>query len=190
MDASTSEQREELDGLVARIVRRDRRAFARLYELTRARLYGTALRLLRRTDLAEEVLHDAYIKIWSSAAMYRSGSGSPLGWMITITRHLALDRLRRLGREVGLEPGEDGDDPLERLTEPVMPVAEGLAGFGRRRLRECLEQLEAEPRRCIVLAFVDGFSHDELVTRLGRPLGTVKSWIRRGLLELRECLGA
>jgi RNA polymerase sigma-70 factor (ECF subfamily) len=122
--------------------------------------------------------------------MYRSSGGSPLGWMITITRHLALDRLRRLGREVALEPIDADDDPLERLMEPVMPVADGLAGFGARRLRACLERLEVEPRRCIVLAFVDGFSHDELATRLGRPLGTVKSWIRRGLLELRECLGA
>jgi RNA polymerase sigma-70 factor (ECF subfamily) len=168
----------------------DRAALGELYAQTSPRLFAVAVRLMRRHDLAEEVLHDSFLRAWARAGSYDPGRGPAEAWLLTLVRHAAFDRLRRQGREVALEDvdagGEGGDaaaaaeagDPVELLALS----ADGQA------LARCLGDLEAEPRRCILLAYWHGYSHEELARLLGRPLGTVKSWVRRSLLRLRVCL--
>lgn len=147
-------------------------------------LYAVALRLLRRPELAQDAVHDAFVQIWERAASFDSARGSARGWLIAIVRYRSLDMLRRLGRrQDDLDVDEivlaDPDaDPSERLG-----LSEDAA-----RLRRCLDGLSLQARQCILLAHVRGYTHDELAVRLERPVGTVKSWIRRGLAMLRICL--
>lgn len=174
-----------LAGLLAACARREREAFERLYRETSAKLFGVAVRILRREDWAEEVLQDCYLRIWDHAGEYRAGLAAPMTWMTSIVRNRCLDQLRRPRLEVidedgalieAAESGEPG--PLAEL--------ERYAAAGA--LRRCLEALEARQRQAIALAYYDGLSHSELAAHLREPLGTVKTWIRRGLLRLKTCL--
>src|SRR6266436_3454409 len=158
-------------------------ALKRLYELESRRLYGIALRIVRRPEMAADVLQEAFIQIWQNAAAFSSERGGGAAWLTGIVRFRALDAVRKLGREVL------SDDPAlgEEAREPdVIEKLDALAEANA--LRRCLKLLDSEQRRCIVLAFVEGLSHSEVAERIQAPLGTVKSWIRRGLLSLRRCL--
>lgn len=176
-----------LAGLLEACARRERAAFERLYRATAAKLFGVAVRIVRREDWAEEVLQDCYLRIWSHAPEYRAGLAAPMTWMTSIVRNRCLDWLRRPRLEVidvdgsliaAAASGEP--EPFERLAG----AAEASA------VRRCLEALEAKQRQAIALAFYDGLSHSELAAQLREPLGTVKTWIRRGLLRLKSCLEA
>lgn len=162
----------------------DRAAFADLYVETRAKLYGVILRILKRNDLSDEVLQDVYLSIWHHAGSYRPGKGTPMTWMISIARNRALDRLRRDRGDVPLDEvghdtwADDGPSPLDNA----------LNNARARILHDCLGELEAKQRACIVLAFVEGYTHAELSSRLETPIGTVKSWIRRSQAKLKDCL--
>jgi RNA polymerase sigma-70 factor (ECF subfamily) len=173
-----------LSALLAQVAAGDRNALAELYSRTSAQLLGLVVRMLHRRDVAEEVLHDAYLRIWHNAATFSPQRGSAMSWMVAIVRNAALDRLRRQRREVPLESLADYDEPS---AEPEGPTAV-LATAERRALADCLGQLEAEQRNCLLLAYYHGLTHEELAQRLARPMGTVKSWIRRSLLRLRQCL--
>lgn len=171
--------------LLADSGRGDERAFARLYELTCGRLHGLALRMLRRADWAEEVVQESYVNIWHHAANYQPGLSAPLTWMTSILRNRCLDWLRRPNLEVADEDDvyalalpDEGPGPLERLE----------ASTDARALAECLKRLEDKQRDTIMLAFFEGLSHSELAERLKLPLGTVKSWVRRGMDKLKTCL--
>jgi RNA polymerase sigma-70 factor (ECF subfamily) len=178
---------EDLAPLVQRTALGDQRAFEQLYRHTSPSLYGVALALMRRRDLAEEVLQEAYVKVWHGADSYRSERGTVSTWMGTIVRRCAIDRLRRQ-KSRGLEqPGEewelledDGPGPLERMLEDA----------DARRLAKCLEHLDPRQRETVRLAFFHGLTHSELAEHLATPLGTVKAWIRRSLDKLRGCLDA
>ena len=174
-----------LDALVAATAAGDRAAFAELYHSTSAKLFGVALRILKRRELAEEVLQEAYLAIWRHAGDYRAEKGSPITWMVTITRHRAIDRHRRnrpetpIDDEVAAEAWADpGPDPLESA----------IQSDALRAISECLSTLERRQRDCILLAFYEGYTHQELAARFDSPLGTVKSWVRRGLIQVKECL--
>lgn len=174
-----------LAALLAACGRGDRGAFARLYRDSSAKLFGVALRILRRRDWAEEVLQDCYVSIWQHASEYHSGLSAPMTWMTTIVRNRCLDRLRKPMPEVSDTDGEmidnmlsDGPGPLEALERSKDAQA----------LARCLQALEARQRQAIALAFYDGLSHAELARHLRQPLGTVKTWVRRGLLRLKACL--
>jgi RNA polymerase sigma-70 factor (ECF subfamily) len=176
-----------LAGLLAACARRDRAAFERLYRETSPKLFGVALRILRREDWAEEVLQDCYVRIWDHARDYREGLAAPMTWMTSIVRNRCLDQLRRPRLEVIDEDGErieaaesEAPGPLERLE----------SGAEADALRRCLEALDARQRQAIALAYYDGLSHSELASHLREPLGTVKTWVRRGLLRLKSCLEA
>lgn len=162
----------------------DRQAFAQLYSETSAKLFGIAIRMLRRSDWAEEVVQDAYVKVWQRAGDYRPDRGSPLAWMATIVRNRALDVLRRKGETAvddvaGSEHwADDAPDPLHQ--------AEASADL--RALLHCLGELPEQQRDCIVMAFYQGYTHEELARRLDSPVGTIKSWVRRGLIRIRSCL--
>ncbi len=161
----------------------DRSAFAQLYTRTSPKLFGLVLRIVRRRDLAEDVLQEAYLRIWDHAADYRPERGAASAWMGRIARNRALDWYRKQSRDpvrAGPEPGPDETRWSELARDQV--DSEG------QQLKDCLAELEAPQRDCILLAFVEGYTHQELALRLERPLGTVKSLIRRGLARLKACI--
>jgi RNA polymerase sigma-70 factor, ECF subfamily len=169
--------------LVEAIGRGSRLSLKRLYDLESSRLYGIALRIVRRPDVASDVLQDAFLQVWQNAKQYSPERGSAEAWLTGIIRFRAIDAVRKLGRELPSDDPALGDavvepDVIERLS----------AAADTEALVRCLKLLDAEQQRSIVLAFVEGLSHSEISTRLSAPLGTVKSWVRRGLLGLRKCL--
>jgi RNA polymerase sigma-70 factor (ECF subfamily) len=147
-------------------------------------MLGVALRLLRRRVLAEEAVHDAFVQIWRKAASFDPARGQARAWLYAILRHRALNILRDEDRTVLVDDGEPAAVPSddESAEALIIRLSETSA------LRRCLERLEPVRRQAVVLAYTDGLSHQELATRLGVPVGTVKSWIRRSLLVLRDCL--
>ena len=176
---------DDLAGLLAACARRDRAAFERLYRATAPKLFGVALRILRREDWAEDVLQECYLRIWDHAPEYRAGLAAPMTWMTSIVRNRCLDWLRRPRLEVIDEEGELIE--AAPSADPG-PLEELESSSDARALKRCLDALEAKQRQAIALAYYDGLSHAELASQLRAPLGTVKTWVRRGLLRLKACL--
>lgn len=164
----------------------DQRALQRLYEQDGRHLLGVALRIVRRRDVAEDVLHDAFVSIWQKAGSFDPQRGAARGWIFTVVRHQALNTLRSREREVYAE-ADTLDALQEDRTDTVAEQFELQASMGR--LNDCLGHLDSAKRNSIVCAYVDGCSHSEIATRLNAPLGTVKAWLKRGLAALRECMG-
>ncbi len=187
-----ADKNERLKALLAACARRDRAAFASLYQATSAKLFGVAVRMLRREDWAEEVLQDCYVSIWNNAAGYSATLSAPMTWMTTIVRNRCLDWLRRPRVEIVLHDDEEtGEDPLERMaSDDPGPLDRLAASADARALAECMGRLDARMRQAIALAFYDGLTHTELAAHMRQPLGTVKTWVRRGLERLRGCLEA
>jgi RNA polymerase sigma-70 factor, ECF subfamily len=183
-DAMTSSS--FLAQLLVRIAGRDPEAFAALYPVTVAKLYGITLRILKRRDVADDVLQDVYVRIWEKAVEFDVSKGSPMGWMGAIARNRALDELRRNRSPlIDTDDSSEAEDVISDAKEPlvVLEHAEELA-----RLSQCLERLDAERREMVLLAYREGVSREELSERLGRPVGTIKTWLRRSLIELKACL--
>ncbi len=163
----------------------DRAALRALYDREAARMLGVAIRLLRRRALAEEAVQDAFVQIWRRASSFDPARGDARTWIYAVLRNRALNILRGESRTdlvddfTSMEIASDEDDPETLVAK--------LSDAGA--LRRCLEGLETDRRQAIVLAYVHGLSHGELAGRMGVPLGTAKSWIRRSLGSLRECLG-
>jgi RNA polymerase sigma-70 factor, ECF subfamily len=180
------DDRNHLNQLMARCALRDQRAFGELYRYTAAKLYGVALRILRRQDWAEDVLQESFVNIWNHVDEYSASKSAPLTWMTTIVRNRALDWLRR----PHLEHGSADYDVLAAAVPDEAPGPEALLALGEdsRALAECLEQLSTSQRQSILLAYLHGLSHAELAQHLRQPLGTVKTWIRRGLERLKTCM--
>jgi RNA polymerase sigma-70 factor, ECF subfamily len=173
----------DLARLLGAVAGGDRAALRRVYEAQSARLFGLAHAILRDRDAAADALHDAFLRISQRAAQYDPARGAAAAWLAGVVRHAALDQARRRGRELPSDDPALGDAAVApEALERVSANAEG------RRLRECLEGLEEKNRSGILLAFVHGLSHSQIAGRLGLPLGTVKAWIRRGLLHLRDCM--
>jgi len=183
---------DKLAALLARTALGDQRAFAELYALASAHLYAVAIRIMRDGAIAEEMLQEAFVSVWHHAGTYDAAKSQPLTWLTSIVRNRCLDRLRR--REVDTEtltPRDDDEAPAwEPPSEGPTPVELLLAAADARALRGCLDGLEPGPRQAIALAFFRGLSHRELAAHLREPLGTVKSWVRRGLATRRRCLDA
>jgi len=172
------------EALLSRCAGGDKAAFRQLYDLSAPRLYAVALRITRQPGLAADAVHDAFLQVWQHADRFDADRGSAETWLISLARYRALDLIRRQGREIaGVEMPERADEEPDQL-ERLMRQREGAA------LGRCLDRLEADKRQLVMLAFTDGLTHAELSTRLKTPLGTVKSWIRRGLQDLRRCLEA
>jgi len=160
-----------------------RAALRALYEREARWLLGVAMRIVRNRALAEEVLQEAFLQIWRGAHTFDRSRGSGRGWIYTVVRHRALQEVRRAAPTISAEAPDvesfAGEDPA---------AGESLRGIDAETLEHCLEQLEPERRECIVQAFVEGYSHAQIAARVGKPVGTVKSWVRRGLLSLKDCL--
>jgi RNA polymerase sigma-70 factor (ECF subfamily) len=179
-----------LADLLGRVALADQRAFAELYRLTSAHLYSVALRIVRERGLAEELLQEAYVNVWHHAGSYAAERAQPSTWLTAIVRNRCLDHVRK--RELDtVSMTRDADDDAPELSLPdggPGPAEMLLAGADAHAIRECVERLEGASRQAIALAFFQGLSHSELAQHLAQPLGTVKSWIRRGLERLKGCL--
>ena len=191
MPAATSitDKSARLAALLARVALGDQRAFGEFYELTSAHLYGVALRILRDSPAAEEILQEAYVNVWHHAGSYDAAKSQALTWLTSIVRNRCLDQLRRRQLDTVTLSGDDDDDPVHDLPSDAMtPTEMLLAGAESRSVRDCVDTLDAGPKQAIALAFYQGLSHAELAAHLHEPLGTVKSWVRRGLDKLKGCL--
>src|SRR5438067_10140805 len=182
------ERNARLMELLARTALKDQRDFAELYRLTSPHLYAVALRILREAAPAEEVLQESFVNIWHHAGSYIAAKSQPMTWLTSIVRNRCLDQLRR--REVETVPLDDEEEGLGVAAEGPTPLEMLLSGADARAVGACVETLEAGQKQAIALAFFQGLSHGELSRHLRQPLGTVKSWIRRGLERLRACLDA
>ncbi len=173
----------ELNDLLQGVASGDRNALKAVYARQSTRLFGVAMAILRDRAAAADVIQDAFLKIWQRADQFDPARGDGSAWLGRIVRNRALDFARSRGREVLSDDPNLGDGAIAADALDVLTANEE-----GRRLHHCLEQLDQKNREGVVLAFVHGLSHPEIAARLGHPLGTVKSWIRRRLLSLRTCL--
>jgi len=178
-------QSDPLADLLAATARGDRQAFAELYRLTRGRLYGIVLALLRQQEAAEDVLQEAYLAVWRTAGQYQPGRAPVLVWLMAITRHRAIEMLRQRRRRAAEVHAEPLDEEALQIPDPQPSLS---VDYLAHAIQECLRRLSTDQSQAIGLAFFHGLSHEELAARLQTPLGTVKSWVRRGLLQLKGCL--
>jgi RNA polymerase sigma-70 factor (ECF subfamily) len=175
----------EIAALLARTALRDRAAFRDLYQRTSAKLFGVVLRILKDRAEAEEALQEVYVKIWQRADRYVAGSYSPISWLVAVARNHALDILR------ARKPvSDDIDLALEVADGGPSPEQASIERGERGRIDACLDTLDGDKADCVRGAYLDGFSYEELATRHSVPLNTMRTWLRRSLLKLRECLSA
>lgn len=187
MPKNKSQTPAELSNLLVRTGQGDRQAFAALYQATSAKLFGFAIRILSRKDLAEEALQDAYINIWHHAAGYRPDKAAVMTWMTAIVRNRCLDLLRALPAEKQLAENQSFD---EWAADDLSPLEIVTADSDARALLDCMSQLAPLQRQAIAMSYFHGIAHEQLARQLTQPLGTIKTWIRRGLQMLRTCMGA
>jgi RNA polymerase sigma-70 factor (ECF subfamily) len=183
MDAET--RRIELVAALHRAGAGDEAALRFVYQATSAKLFGVLIRILGDRSEAEDVLQEVYLTVWRKARSFDAALASPITWLVAIARNRAIDRVRAKGRAMAPLPIEAASE----VADETPSAAERMEGDDeRRKLDHCLEELEERHAGAIRSAFLDGLTYEELATRAGVPLGTMKSWIRRGLMKLRTCL--
>ena len=178
-----------LMSLIDRVAQRDEGALKALYELTSAKLYGLSMRVVGKSEWAEDALQETFLQIWRSAGDYRASLSPPMAWMGLIVRSRSLDYLRRRSAERA-HLTDDIDDAMSDTLEgdSPNPMDTTLASQQAWALHQCLGKLENRQREVVSLAYLRDLSHSELAEQLSLPLGTVKTWIRRGLDQLRACM--
>ena len=182
-------QDNELMALLDRVAARDEAALKALYDLTSGKLYGLAVRVVAHRDWAEDVLQESYLTIWRVAADYRAALSPPMAWMGLIVRSRALDCLRRRTADHSSVTQELDDTLAETLAgDAANPMDTTQASQQAWALHQCLSRLEYRQREVVSLAYLRDLSHSELAEQLRLPLGTIKTWIRRGLEQLRTCM--
>lgn len=181
--------------LITRCAQGDQQALKTLYQHEGARLLGVVMRIVKDRGMAEDIVHDACLNIWQRADTFEPSRGSGRSWMFSVARHLALNAIRYRDREVGFDAefsangtNAEHDEGQEEGFSPSTPVSEAFDWQTGERIDECLKTLTPERRNCVLHAYVDGLSHAEIAEHTGTPLGTVKAWIKRSLLRLRECM--
>lgn len=175
----------DYEAAVLACARGERFALHALYEREGRWLLGVALRIVRERERAEDVLHDAFMQIWDHAASFQPALGSARGWIYTVVRHAALKAVRDPGR---LQAVDDATLTAMSDAQQLVEQSAEARALDADSLERCLERLDPPRRACVVHAFVDGYTHEQIAERLSTPLGTVKSWIRRSLASLRECM--
>jgi RNA polymerase sigma factor (sigma-70 family) len=185
----------ELAQLMSRSALGDRAAFARLYDLTSGHLFAVVLRIQRDRALAEDLLQEVYVNVWRAVGGFDAAQSQPMTWLTSVARNKAIDSLRRAQSQPVLQSvhRDDDDDDRPDLDQQMADEAPGPAELltqagDARRLDNCMQGLTAPQRQSVALAFFDGLSHAEVAEHLQQPLGTVKSWVRRALLSLKDCL--
>lgn len=175
--------------LLQRCASGDSAALRTLYDEVAPQLFSVLLRILHRTDLAEEALQEVFMSVWRNASSYRPSRGSPMAWLTSIARYRALDVRRALRKD------QYSGDLMQFAEETVAaedtdPLEKTSLTSAAQRLEECMKRLTPQQDRAIRLAFVGGLTHEEVASQLGSPIGTIKSWVRRGLQSLKSCLGS
>jgi RNA polymerase sigma-70 factor (ECF subfamily) len=187
--ATDDQHAAQLRNWLAAVSRQDAGAFRSLYDATSAKLFAFALRILVKREWAEEVLQESFINIWNSAGSYQASLAAPMTWMTTIVRNKAFDMLRRVDNAVEIDADTFDKDVMDALesTDPTPIEALQLSGDAK-ALARCLARLEGLHRQAVALAFYHDLSHSEVAEQMKQPIGTVKTWIRRSLERLRNCL--
>lgn len=175
---------EDLVRLLTQVGQGNRQSFALFYEATSAKLFGVCLQLLKRRDLAEEVLQEVYAKIWAKAADFDAARASPITWVATIARNRCLDELRKK-TPVSLD---ELQETQEFASEEINPLASMENVQDLSALLRCLSQLEEEKKQMILLAYYRGTSREALAQKYAKPVATIKTWLHRSLAQLRTCL--
>jgi RNA polymerase sigma-70 factor, ECF subfamily len=173
----------EIEDLIARIALRDRAAFSMLYDRTSAKLFGICLRILGDRAEAEDALQEVYLRIWDNANRYAANGLSPMTWLITVARNRAIDRLR-----ARRAPTQDVADMPDLADTGPTPEQAALASATLKQIETCMEELPADRADAVRRAYLDGDTYQDLATRHGVPINTMRTWLRRSLLKLRECL--
>ncbi|WP_280153742.1 sigma-70 family RNA polymerase sigma factor [Piscinibacter sp. XHJ-5] len=189
-----SERSRDLSQLLARAGMGDRAAFAALYDKSSAHLFAVVLRICRDRAQAEDILQEVYVNVWRAASGFDAAQSQPLTWLTSIARNRAIDSLRRAQTQPQFQSTitSSGDEDSDVYDETADDTPGPLDLLGRasdaRALSDCMRDLTAPQRQSVALAFYDGLSHAEVAEKMGQPLGTVKSWVRRALLSLKSCL--
>jgi len=173
----------ELMRLLQASAQGNQQSFERLYQLTAPNLFGLCLRMLKSKERAEEVLQEAFVKVWHHASEYHQDRGQVTTWLTSIVRYRALDQIR------SQKPTEPlSDDYQQEASDAPGPLDWTIKGTELNELQGCLDELNGQQKEAIILSFIEGLTHQELTERTDSPLGTIKSWIRRGLQSLKRCL--
>lgn len=186
------DDRDEVSQLLARIALRDAKAFEALFALVASRLMAVAMRVTQDPAMAEDVLQEVFFSIWNRSEAAAPGQHRTLAWLCVVTRHRAIDLLRKRKPETSLHwRDEEGEEHMHDVqAEGASPMEQLLGREDDAQLTRCMGTLEPEPRRALLLAFYDGLTHPEIALRMQRPLGTVKAWTRRSLMRLKGCMEA
>lgn len=179
-----AEPENALADLLSRVSLKDRKAFEELYSRTSAKLFGTILRILKDEAKSSETLQEVYIKVWHKADLYRPHIASPITWLCQIARNHAIDQLRKRQPPVAdLDLAKDLSDPSPS------PEAMSIRTSEQRRLAACLEELDARHAQSVRLAYLEGAQYAQIAEQLNIPINTIKTWVRRSLGKLKECMG-
>ena len=189
MSTDFSNDPQQLRSWLAAAAGRDAQAFRSLYNATSPKLFGYALRILHKRELAEEVLQESFVSIWNSARGYQSQLAAPMTWMAAIVRNKAFDALRRSDDTVEIDVDTFDSRIMQALQDPAATSIEALQlSSDAKALAHCMSMLEGLQRQVIGMAFYHDLSHSEVAQRMAIPIGTVKTWIRRSLERLKSCL--
>lgn len=173
----------DLAEYMARTALGDRAAFAQLYQNTNAKLFGVTLRILRDRGEAEEALQEIFVKVWQRADRFRPDVASPISWLVAIARNHCLDKLR------ARRPTSDGIDAALEVPDGEPDPEQATINAGERnKIDNCLDQLEADKADAVRSAYLDGYAYQELADRFGVPINTMRTWLRRSLMKLKDCL--
>lgn len=175
--------RADIEDMIQRVALHDRAAFQALYSATSAKLFGVILRVLKDRAAAEDVLQEVYLRLWQGGAeTFATGRASPISWLCTIARNRAIDRLRRI------KPVKPLEDAPEMVEPSPGPEAMAIASSERARIGACLDELDGKRADAVRAAYLDGHTYADLAARFDVPLNTMRTWLRRSLLTLKDCL--
>ncbi len=173
----------DFENLIAKVALSDRTAFDALYAAASPKLFAITMRILRDRELSEDALQEIFVKVWQKASSYRSGQQAPMAWLCAIARNHSIDIIRANRRK-----HDDIDDHYDLKSSEPTPEEAAVNAGERARIDGCLEELEAKKAEAVVAAYVEGYSYQELAERYGIPLNTMRTWLRRSLLSLKDCL--
>ncbi|WP_026480977.1 sigma-70 family RNA polymerase sigma factor [Ahrensia sp. 13_GOM-1096m] len=174
---------DDIGNLISQCALRNRASFTQLYSLTSAKLFGVVLRILNNRAEAEDALQEIYVKIWNNADKFAVNQYSPMSWLVVVARNHAIDVIRAR-KPIAI----DIDDAFDVSDDSKTPEQEAINTSEGKRIDSCLQELDEQKALAVRGAYVEGYSYDELAERFSVPINTMRTWLRRSLISLRECL--